>query len=210
MQHLLWLFHVGVAGNLKTYPLVSILNLKLSGIKTFVMMDYLLTNFVAAGEDPKVHPDQQMDSDVDQLRRFSLEELKLATDYFSNENILGSGGFGKVYKGRLQDDSLVAVKRLEHKPTPDGELQFQTTTEIINMAVHPHVLRLSGFCMTTSEKLLVYPYMANGSVASHLRGNLASISYIYINCLDVFMRGVAFFQRDLHHSLHLVGLPERE
>ncbi|KAG8636693.1 somatic embryogenesis receptor kinase 1 isoform X2 [Manihot esculenta] len=126
-------------------------------------------NVSFAGEDPKVHPDQQMDSDVDQLRRFSLEELKLATDYFSNENILGSGGFGKVYKGRLQDDSLVAVKRLEHKPTPDGELQFQTTTEIINMAVHPHVLRLSGFCMTTSEKLLVYPYMANGSVASHLR-----------------------------------------
>ncbi|XP_015573499.1 somatic embryogenesis receptor kinase 1 isoform X1 [Ricinus communis] len=117
--------------------------------------------------DPKVHPDP--DSDVSQLRRFSLEELQIATDYFSNENFLGRGGFGKVYRGQLEDGLLIAVKRLEREPTPGGELQFQTTTEIINMAMHRNVIRLCGFCMTHSERLLVYPYMANGSVASHLR-----------------------------------------
>lgn len=82
---------------------------------------------------------------------------------------MGRGGFGKVYKGRLADGTLVAVKRLKEERTPGGELQFQTEVEMISMAVHRNLLRLRGFCMTPTERLLVYPYMANGSVASCLR-----------------------------------------
>ncbi|XWS15343.1 hypothetical protein CRYUN_Cryun35bG0088500 [Craigia yunnanensis] len=116
---------------------------------------------VPAEEDPEVH--------LGQLKRFSLRELQVASDSFSNKNILGRGGFGKVYKGRLADGSLVAVKRLKEERTPGGELQFQTEVEMISMAVHRNLLRLRGFCMTPTERLLVYPYMANGSVASCLR-----------------------------------------
>ncbi|XP_050232277.1 BRASSINOSTEROID INSENSITIVE 1-associated receptor kinase 1-like [Mercurialis annua] len=116
---------------------------------------------VPAEEDPEVH--------LGQLKRFSLRELQVASDNFSNKNILGRGGFGKVYKGRLADGSLVAVKRLKEERTQGGELQFQTEVEMISMAVHRNLLRLRGFCMTTTERLLVYPYMANGSVASCLR-----------------------------------------
>ncbi|KAK8684145.1 hypothetical protein V6N13_040176 [Hibiscus sabdariffa] len=116
---------------------------------------------VPAEEDPEVH--------LGQLKRFSLRELQVATDSFSHKNILGRGGFGKVYKGRLADGSLVAVKRLKEERTPGGELQFQTEVEMISMAVHRNLLRLRGFCMTPTERLLVYPYMANGSVASCLR-----------------------------------------
>ncbi|XP_039018359.1 BRASSINOSTEROID INSENSITIVE 1-associated receptor kinase 1-like isoform X2 [Hibiscus syriacus] len=116
---------------------------------------------VPAEEDPEVH--------LGQLKRFSLRELQVATDYFSNKHILGKGGFGKVYKGRLADGSLVAVKRLKEERTQGGELQFQTEVELISMAVHRNLLRLRGFCMTPTERLLVYPYMVNGSVASCLR-----------------------------------------
>ncbi|GER55507.1 BRI1-associated receptor kinase [Striga asiatica] len=116
---------------------------------------------VPAEEDPEVH--------LGQLKRFSLRELQVATDNFSNRNILGRGGFGKVYKGRLADGTLVAVKRLKEERTQGGELQFQTEVEMISMAVHRNLLRLRGFCMTPTERLLVYPYMANGSVASCLR-----------------------------------------
>ncbi|KAK4487920.1 hypothetical protein RD792_003658 [Penstemon davidsonii] len=116
---------------------------------------------VPAEEDPEVH--------LGQLKRFSLRELQVASDNFSNENILGRGAFGKVYKGRLADGSLVAVKRLKEERTQGGELQFRTEVEIISMAVHRNLLRLLGFCMTPTERLLVYPYMANGSVASCLR-----------------------------------------
>ncbi|WCJ23692.1 BRI1-associated receptor kinase [Euphorbia peplus] len=117
--------------------------------------------------DPKVHPDP--DPDMTQLRRYSVEELQSATNHFSNDNILGRGGYGKVYRGTLEDGTLVAVKRLERQPTFSGEVQFQTTNEIINMASHRNVLRLKGFCLTPTERLLVYPYMTHGSLSSHLR-----------------------------------------
>lgn len=112
-----------------------------------------------------------------QFRRFSFLELRIATNNFSKKNILRRSRF-KVYKGRLGDGSLVAVKKLEKKLTPDGEIQFQAEMETISMAVHRNVLKLRGFCMTPTEQLLVYSYVANGSVASHLRGKLASILHI--------------------------------
>ncbi|XP_014516384.1 BRASSINOSTEROID INSENSITIVE 1-associated receptor kinase 1-like isoform X2 [Vigna radiata var. radiata] len=116
---------------------------------------------VAAEEDPEVN--------FGQLKRFSLHELLVATDGFNNKNILGRGGFGKVYKGRLTNGDLVAVKRLNQERIRSEEKQFQTEVEMISMAVHRNLLRLIGFCMTTTERLLVYPFMVNGSVDSCLR-----------------------------------------
>ncbi|KAK7368780.1 hypothetical protein VNO80_10810 [Phaseolus coccineus] len=116
---------------------------------------------VAADEDPEVN--------FGQLKRFSLHELRVATDGFNSKNNIGSGGFGKVYKGRLTNGDLVAVKRLNQERIRGEEKQFQTEVEIISMAVHRNLLRLIGFCMTTTERLLVYPFMVNGSVESCLR-----------------------------------------
>ncbi|KAF6166329.1 hypothetical protein GIB67_015875 [Kingdonia uniflora] len=104
------------------------------------------------------------------LKRFPLRELQVATDNFSSKNLIGKGGFGNVYKGHLNDGTLVAVKRLNDGNAVGGEIQFQTEVEMISLAVHRNLLRLYGFCMTNSEMLLVYPYMANGSVASRLKG----------------------------------------
>ncbi|ONK79389.1 uncharacterized protein A4U43_C01F5860 [Asparagus officinalis] len=104
------------------------------------------------------------------LKRFSFRELQNATNNFSNKNILGKGGFGNVYKGHLPDGTLVAVKRLKDGNAAGGETQFQTEVEMISLAVHRNLLRLYGFCMTATERLLVYPYMSNGSVASRLKG----------------------------------------
>ncbi|KAL9299360.1 putative somatic embryogenesis receptor kinase 4 RLK-Pelle-LRR-II family [Arabidopsis thaliana] len=116
---------------------------------------------VPAEEDPEVY--------LGQFKRFSLRELLVATEKFSKRNVLGKGRFGILYKGRLADGTLVAVKRLKEERTKGGELQFQTEVEMISMAVHRNLLRLRGFCMTPTERLIVYPYMANGSVASCLR-----------------------------------------
>lgn len=113
------------------------------------------------------------------LRQFSLKELQVATDNFSSKNILGKGGFGNVYKGRLGDGTVVAVKRLKDVggggsgSVATGEQQFRTEVEMISLAVHRNLLRLLGYCATSNEKLLVYPYMSNGSVASRLRAKPA-------------------------------------
>uniref|UniRef100_A0A2P2IJB9 non-specific serine/threonine protein kinase n=1 Tax=Rhizophora mucronata TaxID=61149 RepID=A0A2P2IJB9_RHIMU len=111
---------------------------------------------------------QDCDFDIGHLKRFSFHELEIATDNFSRKNILGQGGFGVVYKGCLPNRTLVAVKRLKD-PNYTGEMQFQTEVEMIGLALHRNLLRLYGFCMIPNERLLVYPYMPNGSVADRLR-----------------------------------------
>ncbi|CAN1784007.1 Probable LRR receptor-like serine/threonine-protein kinase At2g23950 [Linum perenne] len=63
----------------------------------------------------------------------------------------------------------VAVKRLKDLTGSSGEFQFRTELEMISLAVHRNLLRLVGYCATANERLLVYPYMSNGSVASRLR-----------------------------------------
>ncbi|GAB4839760.1 Protein NSP-INTERACTING KINASE 3 [Ancistrocladus abbreviatus] len=103
------------------------------------------------------------------LKRYSFKDLRAATDHFNSKNILGRGGFGIVYKGCLNDGTLVAVKRLKDYNIAAGEIQFQTEVETISLAVHRNLLRLCGFCTTENERILVYPFMPNGSVASRLK-----------------------------------------
>ncbi|XP_058179545.1 probable LRR receptor-like serine/threonine-protein kinase At5g10290 isoform X1 [Rhododendron vialii] len=104
-----------------------------------------------------------------QLKRFSWRELQLATDTFNEKNLLGQGGFGKVYKGVLSDNTKIAVKRLTDYESPGGDAAFQREVEMISVAVHRNLLRLIGFCTTPTERLLVYPFMQNLSVAYRLR-----------------------------------------
>lgn len=105
-----------------------------------------------------------------QLRRFSWRELQVATDNFNENNIIGQGGFGKVYRGVLSDNTKLAVKRLTDYHNPGGEAAFLREVELISVAVHKNLLKLLGVCTTPSERILVYPFMQNLSVAYRLRG----------------------------------------
>ena len=98
-----------------------------------------------------------------------LKDIKEATNNFNPNNILGQGGFGIVYKGILHDGTIAAVKRLKEF-VPSGEVQFDTEVEVISLVVHRNLLGLIGFCSEDNERLLVYPYMLNGTVSSKLQG----------------------------------------
>ncbi|KAF8093549.1 hypothetical protein N665_0383s0174 [Sinapis alba] len=98
------------------------------------------------------------------LAAFSYRELQNATKNFSEK--LGGGGFGSVFKGVLQDSSVIAVKRLEG--ISQGEKQFRTEVVTIGTIQHMNLVRLRGFCSEGNKKLLVYDYMPNGSLDSHL------------------------------------------
>lgn len=98
------------------------------------------------------------------LAAFSYRELQNATKNFSEK--LGGGGFGSVFKGALQDSSVIAVKRLEG--IRQGEKQFRTEVVTIGTIQHMNLVRLRGFCSEGNKKLLVYDYMPNGSLDSHL------------------------------------------
>ncbi|XP_038985230.1 inactive protein kinase SELMODRAFT_444075-like isoform X2 [Phoenix dactylifera] len=102
-------------------------------------------------------------------RRFSYAELELATGGFSRANFLAEGGFGFVYRGMLPDGQAIAVK--QHKmASSQGDLEFCSEVEVLSCAQHRNVVMLIGFCVEDKRRLLVYEYICNGSLDSHLYG----------------------------------------
>ncbi|XP_024980445.1 LEAF RUST 10 DISEASE-RESISTANCE LOCUS RECEPTOR-LIKE PROTEIN KINASE-like 1.3 [Cynara cardunculus var. scolymus] len=107
-------------------------------------------------------------------RVFNYNELEAATDGFDDSRELGDGGFGTVYYGKLVDGREVAVKRLYENSFKRVE-QFMNEVEIITMMDHENLVKFYGCTSRRSrELLLVYEYVANGTVADHLHGKLAN------------------------------------
>ncbi|KAL6134604.1 hypothetical protein ACLB2K_066833 [Fragaria x ananassa] len=100
-------------------------------------------------------------------RWFSYAELELATGGFSQANFLAEGGFGSVHRGVLPDGQAVAVK--QHKlASSQGDQEFCSEVEVLSCAQHRNVVMLIGFCIEDKRRLLVYEYICNGSLDSHL------------------------------------------
>ncbi|KAH7671939.1 Non-specific protein-tyrosine kinase protein [Dioscorea alata] len=102
-------------------------------------------------------------------RIFSLKELQSATNNFNYDNKLGEGGFGSVYWGQLWDGSQIAVKRLKVWSNK-AEMEFAVEVEILARVRHKNLLSLRGYCAEGQERLIVYDYMPNLSLLSHLHG----------------------------------------
>ncbi|GMP63483.1 hypothetical protein CsSME_00025151 [Camellia sinensis var. sinensis] len=94
-------------------------------------------------------------------RCFSFEELKKYTNTFSEANCIGSGGYGKVYRGTLPTGQLVAIKRAK-QGSMQGGLEFKSELELLSRVHHKNVVSLVGYCFEQGEQVLVYEYIANG------------------------------------------------
>ncbi|WCJ44608.1 G-type lectin S-receptor-like serine/threonine-protein kinase At5g35370 [Euphorbia peplus] len=101
-------------------------------------------------------------------QRFDYEELELATDNF--KTLVGSGGFGAVYKGILRDLSVVAVKKITNMGL-QGKKDFCTEIAVIGSIHHVNLVKLRGFCAQGRQRLLVYEYMDRGSLEKTLFGS---------------------------------------
>ncbi|KAF5476732.1 hypothetical protein F2P56_003440 [Juglans regia] len=95
--------------------------------------------------------------------RFSYEELSEATDGFSNDDLLGSGGFGKVYKGTLTNNTEVAVKCVNHD-SKQGLREFMAEISSMGRLQHKNLVQMRGWCRKGNQLMLVYDYMPNGSL----------------------------------------------
>ncbi|KAK1407709.1 hypothetical protein QVD17_39333 [Tagetes erecta] len=109
---------------------------------------------------------------------FTIDELDAATDRFSQQNLIGQGGFGVVYKGTLCDGTVVAVKKMMSYDV-EADNDFVNEAEIISKIRHRNLLPLRGFCATSdsvngTERYLVYEFMPNGSLHDHLFNRKAS------------------------------------
>jgi serine/threonine protein kinase len=104
---------------------------------------------------------------------FSLKELEKATNGFADDQKLGVGGFGTVYKGTMESGLIVAVKRTNKLDT-SGAQQFLNEMALLSQVNHRNLVRLHGCCLETEVPMLVYEYVPNGNLSEHLRGEKSS------------------------------------
>lgn len=105
-------------------------------------------------------------SDSQGARCFVLDELNMATKNFSSINLIGYGTFGEVYKGLLQEGTLVAIKRRSAAPSRE----YVEEVLYLSSIRHQNLVSLLGYCQENDLQMLVYEYTPNGSVSSHLYG----------------------------------------
>lgn len=100
---------------------------------------------------------------------FTYDQLVVATNGFSEANLLGQGGFGYVHKGVLPSGQEIAVKQLK-MGSHQGEREFQAEVETISRVHHKHLVSLVGYCITGAERLLGYEFVPNKTLEFHLHG----------------------------------------
>ncbi|GFP99129.1 serine/threonine-protein kinase bri1-like 1 [Phtheirospermum japonicum] len=134
------------------------------------------------------------------LRKLTFAHLLEATNGFSADSLIGSGGFGDVYKAQLKDGSVVAIKKLIHV-TGQGDREFMAEMETIGKIKHRNLVPLLGYCRVGEERLLVYEYMKWGSLEAvlHDREKVGGTGLDWAARKKIAIgsaRGLAF----LHHS----------
>ncbi|XP_020209151.1 putative receptor-like protein kinase At4g00960 [Cajanus cajan] len=108
------------------------------------------------------------DEDEDEIKiaeslQFNLDTIRVATEDFSDSNKLGQGGFGAVYRGKLSNGQMIAVKRLS-RDSRQGDTEFKNEVLLVAKLQHRNLVRLLGFCLEGRERLLVYEFVPNKSL----------------------------------------------
>nr|GMD99419.1 putative receptor protein kinase ZmPK1 [Ipomoea batatas] len=132
---------------------------------------------------------------ADRFQKFSYAEMKKATGSFSEE--IGRGSSGVVYKGKLPDNRIAAIKRL-HEANYQGEEEFLAEMSTIGKLNHMNLIEIWGYCAEGKHRVLVYEYMENGSLAKNLDenkldwetryeiavGTAKGLAYLHEECLE--------------------------
>ncbi|KAF3456453.1 hypothetical protein FNV43_RR01103 [Rhamnella rubrinervis] len=131
---------------------------------------------------------------------FTLRDLELATNRFSKENIIGEGGYGVVYRGYLINGTPVAVKKLLNN-LGQAEKEFRVEVEAIGHVRHKNLVRLLGYCIEGTHRLLVYEYVNNGNLEQWLHGAMRQHGYLTWEARMKVLLGTAKALAYLHEAI---------
>ncbi|KAE9615807.1 hypothetical protein Lal_00017302 [Lupinus albus] len=133
-------------------------------------------------------------------RWYTLREIEAATNGLCEENVIGEGGYGIVYRGLLIDGTKLAVKNLFNNKG-QAEREFKAEVEVIGRVRHKNLVRLLGYCVEGEYRMLVYEYVDNGNLEQWLHGDVGSISPltwdIRINIIFCTAKGLAYLHEGL-------------
>ncbi|XP_065879543.1 cysteine-rich receptor-like protein kinase 29 [Euphorbia lathyris] len=143
--------------------------------------------------------------EISSVESFNLdfETIRLSTDDFSEENKLGEGGFGSVYKGILGDGECIAVKRLSSH-SKQGELEFKTEVLVMAKLHHRNLVKLLGFCLKGNERLLIYEFLPNASLDQTLFDRTKSANLDYekrSKIIGGIAKGLLYLHEDSRHPI---------
>ncbi|XP_054816148.1 cold-responsive protein kinase 1-like isoform X1 [Prosopis cineraria] len=145
-------------------------------------------------------------SDIQNVNLYTYKELRIATEGFSPANKIGQGGFGSVYKGKLRNGTLAAIKVLS-ADSNQGVREFLTEIKVITSIEHENLVKLFGCCAEGEHRILVYGYLENNSLAQTLLGGgHSSIQFswpVRRNICVGVARGLAFLHEEVEpHIIH--------
>ncbi|XP_022726347.1 receptor-like protein kinase FERONIA [Durio zibethinus] len=141
------------------------------GICLVSLIVYLVSHWISKRYEKNLGKTSSLNvKSSDHCRQIPLQEIRAATNNFSEALVLGCGGFGKVYEGLLEDGfTKVAVKR-KNPESHQGIQEFKTEIELLSTFRHMNIVSLLGYCQEDSELILIYDYMAHGTLRDHLYG----------------------------------------
>ncbi|KAL1197812.1 putative receptor-like protein kinase [Cardamine amara subsp. amara] len=131
---------------------------------------------------------------------FTLRDLQMATNQFSRDNIIGDGGYGVVYRGNLVNGTPVAVKKLLNN-LGQADKDFRVEVEAIGHVRHKNLVRLLGYCMEGTQRMLVYEYVNNGNLEQWLRGDNQNHEYLTWEARVKILIGTAKALAYLHEAI---------
>ncbi|CAN6464457.1 unnamed protein product [Victoria cruziana] len=131
---------------------------------------------------------------------YTLRDLEVATNFFADENVVGEGGYGIVYRGVLQDSTPVAIKNLLNN-RGQAEREFKVEVEAIGRVRHKNLVRLLGYCAEGAHRLLVYEYLDNGNLEQWLHGDVGAHSPLTWDIRMNIILGTAKGLMYLHEGL---------
>lgn len=154
----------------------------------------------AAPASSTVSVDIQVVQNIGWGRWYSFKELQDATNGFDRDSVIGEGGYGIVYRGVLDDGSVVAVKNLLNNKG-QAEKEFKVEVEAIGKVRHKNLVGLLGYCIEGAQRLLVYEFVDNGNLEEWLHGDMGPISALTWDIRMKIALGTAKGLAYLHEGL---------